>query len=287
MPAPMVERQANGRRAREQQRRVDAHFQQTAGYWKEIYQSHDLESLIYQHRRLATLAMVEALTLRPGSPVLEVGCGAGFTTVALSQRGYVVEAIDTVPDMLDQTRRLAVQAGVDHLVTTNSDDIHRLGYPDNAFDLVVAIGVLPWLHSPHQAIREMARVLKPGGHLVVSADNRWRLNRLLDPSSWARPFAARLFRRITQRHPVAIPRWRLHSIRKLDRDLAEAGFEKMDAMTLGFGPFSFLGFRFLPAAAEVKVHRKLQNLADRGTLIIRSTGSHYLVLARKAAMHQA
>jgi hypothetical protein len=83
------------------------------------------------------------------------------------------------------------------------------------------------------------------------------------------------------RHSPPVPKWRLHSIRRLDAELASAGLEKLDGITLGFGPLSFLGFRILTMTAEVKIHCKLQELADRGTPLIRAAGVHYLVLARK------
>src|SRR2546429_6673175 len=51
--------------------------------------------------------------------------------------------------------------------------------------------------------------------------------------------------------------------------------------TVGFGPFSFLGWKFLSDSSGVRVHRRLQQLADRGVPILRSMGTQYIVLARK------
>lgn len=270
----------SSRDANHYQARADAHFQGSAGYWKQVYERRSLEALIYQHRQLAALALADALQLAPATPVLEVGCGAGFTAVALAQRGYVVEAIDTVPQMLDQTQILARKAGVGELVNTKCGDMHQLDYADKSFGLVVAIGVLPWLHSPRQALREVTRVLAPGGHFIASADNRWRLTRLLDPFSWARAAAAIAMRRLSLR---SVPTWRTHSIRRIDADLESVGFQKLDGMTLGFGPVSVFGFQLLSGAAEIAIHKKLQNFADRGMPVFRSTGAHYLFLARKNA----
>src|SRR5205085_3184765 len=112
--------------------------------------------------------------------VLEVGCGAGLTAVKLAER-YIVEAVDTVQEMLDLTRERAAIARVDDRLTTRRGDANELSYTDGAFDLVLAIGVLPWVHDNASALREFARVLRPGGHLIVNIDNKWALHRIIDP----------------------------------------------------------------------------------------------------------
>ena len=258
---------------------VNAYFQGAARYWEEVYRGHDLQSLIYQQRRLVALAWVDKLLLPPGTAILEVGCGAGLVAVALAQRGFTVEAIDTSTAMLEQTRRLAAETGVSQLVSAHACDVHQLAYHDEQFRLVLAIGVIPWLHSEREPIREMARVLRPGGYLVLSADHRWRLNRVLDPAICVRQSVGGVLRRLGLRPRVAGRR--LHSIWEVDAALASAGLQKLEGRTLGFGPFSFLSIELVPATVGIKLHQKLQALADRGVPLLRSIGSQYLVLAQK------
>jgi len=56
-----------------------------------------------------------------------------------------------------------------------------LAFPDGIFDLVVAIGVIPWVDHPVRAIQEVARVTRPGGYLLMSSANRLGLSSQLDP----------------------------------------------------------------------------------------------------------
>jgi hypothetical protein len=63
--------------------------------------------------------------------------------------------------------------------------------------------------------------------------------------------------------------------------LAEAGLEKVESRTVGFGPLSFLGLKLLPDSLSVSLHGRLQRLADRGVPGLRSGGMNYVVIARK------
>src|SRR6185436_8635637 len=80
-------------------------------------------------------------------------------------------------------RNDAADQGVQDRIRIHSADVHALPFEAHTFNLVIAIGVIPWLHSERVALQEMRRVLKPGGFLVVTADNSARLDRLLDPLS--------------------------------------------------------------------------------------------------------
>jgi ubiquinone/menaquinone biosynthesis C-methylase UbiE len=269
---------------------VERYFCATASYWRDIYDTQGLLSVIYRHRHQAALDWVEALKLPPGARVLEIGCGAGLMTAALAQHGYFVEAIDCAAEMVEMTRRTAEAAGAGARVAVSLGDAHGLRFPSGRFALVVALGVTPWLHSPAVALAETARVLEPGGHLIATADNRARLSRLLDPLST--PPLAPL--RLAAKHLLRVAGWRkrgagelnpkMHYPRQLDRMVAAAGLRKMAGRAVGFGPFTLLSHTVLPAAAGLALHRRLQALADRGVPFLRSTGCHYLLLAQKPAL---
>lgn len=269
----------------EEQKRVNAHFQSAAVYWKEIYQLEDVYATIHRERRTMVLEFVDQLALPPNSHVLEIGCGAGLTTVALAQKGYLVDAVDTVEAMLDLTRRAAAEAGLENWVKTSAADAHQLALRSGSFDLVLAIGVVPWLHALPKAMQEMARVIRPGGYLIVNSDNRWRLNHLLDPLRFPAMKSTRArVRRILQRFGLRQLPARSHgySLKEFDSFLARVGFDIVRSRTLGFGPFSFFNHELLPASIGVRIHRKLQKLADQNYPVIRSTAAQYLVLARKS-----
>ena len=271
-----------------QQALVDAHFATATAttYWQAIYRSADVAGAVIRDRRAAVLALADALALPCPSRILEIGCGAGSTAVALAQRGHHVQAIDTVGSMIDLTRAAAVEAKVEGRLIAALGDVHHLDFRAGIFDLVLAVGLTAWLDALAAPLGEIARVLQPGGHLIITADNRRRLSHLLDPR-WFPPLAPLRSRtraaidRLRGRTP-ARPRLRAYARGVFDAALSDAGLRKVSGRTLGFGPFSFLGCPLVPAALGVRLHRRLQRLADRGVPLLRSGGAHYIVVAQKA-----
>ena len=264
-------------------RRVEQYFAANAPFWKDVYGQTDVFSSTMRRRHAIALRWLEHLNLEPGTRVLEVGCGAGLLSVALAQRGMSVHAIDPVPAMVVEARRSADQAHVGHAMSIRVGDAHRIHFADASFTVVAALGVLPWLRDPAQAIDEMARVLKPGGWLVMSADNRARLPVLLDPvRNPALDGVKQTIKHwiVGPRADVG-PRPRADRRRDVDRMLHEAGLRKRAGVTCGFAPLTFLWRRVLPERIELRLERWLQALADRGLPGIRSTGWHYVVLAEK------
>src|SRR5437016_6736910 len=65
----------------EQQKRVDIHFRYSANYWRDLYNANGLFEVIHQQRRAIVLGLVDELALPSGSHILEIGCGAGLTTI--------------------------------------------------------------------------------------------------------------------------------------------------------------------------------------------------------------
>jgi D-aspartate ligase len=268
------------------QQLVTTRFDTYARFWEEVYRGRDLFSVIYQHRLALALDCIDRLKLPRGARVLEIGSGAGLAAVALARRGFQVDTIDTAAAMLEVVRRHAGDAGVTPHLRVILADAHRLPFQTGTFDFVLALGVVPWLHSPAQAAKEMARVLRTGGHLVFTADNRLRLNRLLDPrhspplepvrrAAKAALATVHLWR--PRQHPVVT----YHSRAEFDRIVAAAGLERVTGMTFGYGPFSLFGRPVLPDKLGVEANRLLQRLADRRMPVLGRTGAQYLVVARR------
>ena len=127
----------------------------------------------------------------PDDTVLDVACGGGLVVCAFAPRVRRAEGIDITPAMLDQARALAAQKGLTN-VTWRQGDVLPLPYPDGAFTIAVSRFTFHHFQDPLGVLREMRRVVAPGGRVVVvdsdaSADPAKaaefnRLETLRDPS---------------------------------------------------------------------------------------------------------
>lgn len=111
------------------------------------------------------------IEIKHGDAVLDVGCGTGNYTIELAKRGADVIGIDSSEEMVGWARRKA--EGERLKVFFQVSDAIKLSFPDDSFDLIVSNGLLCFLKEPEKALKEMHRVLKPGGRLVVGVLNRW------------------------------------------------------------------------------------------------------------------
>jgi SAM-dependent methyltransferase len=158
---------------------------------------------------------------------LEIGCGEGFLLAARS--GGEMYGVDLSVEAIlrAQTRANA------HFSLALAE---RLPFPDGHFDLVSSVGVMEHFLDTGEALREIRRILKPGGHyvslthvdLTLAEKSRWLASRYLmpvpRPVALTRMLAGRLRERLRRRHPrqAVQNRYTTHGARSW---LAECGFD--------------------------------------------------------------
>ena len=120
----------------------------------------------------------DVLEPRPAERVLEVGPGTGYYTLDLAEwvsPGGRIDIFDLQQEMLDHTLRRVGERGLTN-ITAAQGDARQLPYPNASFDAAVMVTVLGEIPDQAAALRELARVLKPGGRLVVGelfGDPHW------------------------------------------------------------------------------------------------------------------
>ncbi len=131
-------------------------------------------SLILQyHPRMDPL--LAPLELAPGLSVLDVGCGPGYVTAELARRvGETGKAvgIDINATFLAAARAHAKEKGVGSIVSFQQVDFPPLPFPERSFDRILCKNVLEYVDSAEEVLKEMARVLKPRGRVLV-LDSDW------------------------------------------------------------------------------------------------------------------
>lgn len=160
--------------------------------------SFDERCIRYARERFETVAGRDGW---PYPNALEIGCGTGFFLLNLASAGVLGagQVTDISPRMVEVACRNAAALG--HRVEGRVADAESLPYPDASFDLVVGHAVLHHIPDVEAALREVLRVLRPGGRFVFAGEpSRYgdliarRLSRLtwaaatrLLPSGWRRP----------------------------------------------------------------------------------------------------
>jgi SAM-dependent methyltransferase len=123
-----------------------------------------------RHEYRESLMMRRLRERLPRGHVLNAGCGAGSFTLRLLDAGYGVTSVDASEAFVERVRRLVGDRGAVELA-----DLHALRFEAGAFDAIVCGEVLEHLDDDQTAVREFARVLKPGGVVLASVPaNPWR-----------------------------------------------------------------------------------------------------------------
>lgn len=109
--------------------------------------------------------LLAELDIKPGSRVLEIGCGSGHTACYLAQRFHCqVMAVDLSANMIRAARQRVADAGLETRVRCETADICWLPFAEESFDYVIIQAVLMFVDKT-RALSEIRRVLKPGGRL--------------------------------------------------------------------------------------------------------------------------
>jgi len=111
--------------------------------------------------------LVRFAGIESGQRILDVGCGTGVVAITAARHGATVTGLDLTPELLEQARAIAPAAGVRD-VEWREGDAESLPFPDGAFDTVLSQFGHMFAPRPEVAVKEMLRVLKPGGRLAFA-----------------------------------------------------------------------------------------------------------------------
>lgn len=147
--------------------------QENLEIWEEVSTQYSMGKY---WRDLGNWANLETLLSHMGDPnkkyVLEMGCGSGYTSLALNQRGAQCELLDISKESLRVAQRAFKDAGANPPVTHLKDAL-RSGLPEAIYDIVWNGGVIEHFYDTGKVklIKEMLRLTKPGGKVIILVPN--------------------------------------------------------------------------------------------------------------------
>ncbi len=133
-------------------------------FWDNVAGVYDIFVNVVNRRAHRALKEIMAGLIGPEDDVLECACGTGFLTAVIAERCRTLTATDFSRKMLQKAEKNCAKYGN---VSFRTADITSLEFPDCSFDVTVAGNVIHLLDDPMQALRELDRVTKSGGKLII------------------------------------------------------------------------------------------------------------------------
>ena len=211
-----------------------------------------------------------------GGKALDIGCGPGVTVEVLLQRNFEVFGVDASPEMVRECKRRFGQTPRTHF---SVGKIEELKFPAAHFDLILCMGVLEYLEDDARALREIARVAKPGGMVILTVPNLWSPYRIWDRAMY-RPLyhaASRLYRKLQGRAMEPTMAHKEYDEGTFLNELQSHQLTSFDRVYYNFKLF-LPPLDLLFPRLSVRVSRKLESLS-RGPL--RRLGTGFIVKAVK------
>ena len=174
-----------------------------------------------------------------GGKALDLGCGTGNYTLELKRRGFDVIGLDASEGMLEIARSKGLECV--------KGDAYSLPFPDESFNLVLSVTMFEFIHEPEKVLREIHRVLKPGGEVLIGTMN--------GRSSWF------LFKRLKSLFVETAYRYaRFYTPGELETLLRNTGFAEVESAGVIFLP-SFWPFLGLAESLDRKCFRRCKSIA--------------------------
>ena len=117
--------------------------------------------------RASGAAFVDGLGVGNGHDVLDLGCGDGTTAIPAAKRGANVLGVDIARNLVEAGNRRAQQEGLANCRFREGDASELSGIADDSFDVVVSVFGAMFAPRPHDVAKEMVRVARPGGRIVM------------------------------------------------------------------------------------------------------------------------
>lgn len=234
--------------ASDQPRGVIVHREQ-AGLFESRYEQFErnpyFDSFTYSRLKLEQVLARHLADLPDGAQLLDVGCGTGNLLRRLAGR-FRCAGCDPAEEMLDRARSANPEA---ELLQAGAE---ALPFESDRFDAALLVEVARYLDDPRAALRELARVLRPGGLALVT------FAPLLTTSLY--PLVNVLTSRVRLPGMTHV-RQHFHTVRSAEQLLRGAGFERVEVEARYFGPFIYLNRISRPVTSSLL--RRWEPVDDR------------------------
>lgn len=258
-------------------------FDQDLRWWQDVYRE-DLPQGFFSFEMRRRLEVVtDLLTAQIQSmdnpDVLECGCGPGDILELLAPLRCKLTGLDLNQRYLDLAAEKVPGA------TLFDGNVEQLPFPDASFDVVYAVGVFQYLIDERAAAREICRVTKDGGVVLISFANYRMLHLLLDPY-----YIFRMFKRTDTDKQTPNPGFDHSKIRRYPLTQLRSLFREYDmheirSLSTSYGPLKFWRREFLPLATSMRISDVLRHWSEMKMFsCLTHVGNHLAITLRKGSI---
>jgi len=248
--------------------------------WESLYRgSVDRLSYNFVTRQRAVETLLEGYA---GPNVVDLGCGTGDLVLFYASKGSRYTGLDISEKMIERAKFNFAGRGSPGQIRFMVGDCENLPFPASEFDTLSAVALIEYLPNPHKALSEISRVLKPGGHALISVPHKSCINfKVRDVLAPARHALYPLYQKL-KGGAFSVMKDVKHyhyDPDELDELMKTNGFEKCAAKFSNFyvvlHPFDH---------AVPKLYMKLSEFVDRSSMSDRLTflAANYIALYKKA-----
>ena len=253
-------------------------------YNKEFYEDKEVyPTLIYRQNYI--LQMINSLHLPKESKILDVGCGPGELVIKLHEYFDTLIGLDIASEMIEIANRKKLKYAPNSNLTFEIGDIENLKFRNETFDLIVCSGVVEYLNNDEEWMKEVKRVLKPDGHLIINVTNKYSIRKwswaLIENLKSSKPLLVTMNfikQRILKKGKIHhFPfRPRLHSPKKFDAFLCQNGFTKIYHNYFDFALFP-APFDALLGFLTTRIRRSMEKYTSKNMFL---NGTGYIVMVK-------
>jgi ubiquinone/menaquinone biosynthesis C-methylase UbiE len=221
-----------------------------------------------QRRKETVFDLIAGLDSAAIHRVLDLGCGSGQYLAQLASMGFDCCGADISEEMLHIAREKLPSSSVKWI----HSDCCNVPVEDHYFDLIICAGVLEYLARDTEALDEIRRLIKPGGFVIFTLPNLYKLRNLLNPyyylvriwtylfsGNFSRPAAGAQPKRCVQLDygKSTVRRYSLFRARRL---AAGSGFRVVEVRSCCFGPFSLWKNEIFKTGTSVRISAAFERL---------------------------
>jgi ubiquinone/menaquinone biosynthesis C-methylase UbiE len=246
---------------------VSSFFNRSDGWKGDFYRDpNDTFGQMLVRRKEHVLRLFAEHVDGPGAAIFDAGCGPGEYLVEFAGRVRPVCGMDASEEMLRSSGETLRGAGARDGAMLIRGDLENVPVRSGSFDAILCIGVLGYLEEDAGALRELHRLLRPGGHLLVNVRNLNALTslyasarlklRYLRSNGWGKLRTAVSLATHTREGG-----WksRAYNVGRFEREVESAGFRRVGGLTFGY-EFKLLGALGLSGRSVAKIEGAFERL---------------------------